>query len=186
MIQPAAKPATYADLLAVPDHLVAEILYGMLYSRPRPAPRHAAAQVALGGELTGPYQRGRGGPGGWVFMSEPELHLGPHILVPDIAGWRVERLPTMPETAWVETVPDWVCEILSPATENIDRGKKLTIYGACGVAHCWLVNPTTKFLEAYELRDGKWLLIETFAEGAEVAAPPFAAVPFPLTALWPL
>lgn len=186
MIQPAVKPATFADLVAVPDHLVAEILYGTLHTHPRPVPRHATAQSALGSELGPPFQRGRGGPGGWVFMTEPELHLGPHVVVPDIAGWRIERLPVMPETAWVETAPDWVCEILSPSTENIDRGKKLPIYGTYGVGHCWLVNPSTKFLEAYELRDGKWLLSDTFAEGTQVSAPPFAAAPFPLAALWPL
>jgi Uma2 family endonuclease len=183
---PAPKPATYADLEAVPEHLVAEIIYGTLFTHPRPVPKHATAQSALNAKLGNPFQFGAGGPGGWVFMTEPELHLGPHVVVPDIAGWRIERLPMMPETAWVETAPDWVCEILSPSTENIDRGKKLPIYGTYGVGHCWLVNPVTRFLEAYELREGKWLLVETFAEGAEVAAPPFAAAPFPLSALWPL
>ena len=178
--------ATYADLEAVPPHLVAEIIFGSLVTHPRPAPRHATAQSALNGELTGPFQRGRGGPGGWLFMIEPELHLGPHVVVPDIAGWRRERMPAMPDTAFVETPPDWVCELLSPATHNIDRGPKRRIYGTYGVAHMWLVDADDRRLEAYQLRDGQWVLLETFDGDDEVTAPPFDAVSFPIKALWPL
>ncbi len=186
MIQPAVKPATYADLEAVPEHLVAEIIFGTLYTHPRPAPQHASAQSALSGELGPPFQRGRGGPGGWVFMTEPELHLGPHVVVPDVAGWRVERLLALPEKAWIEIPPDWLCEILSPSTETLDRGHKMPIYATYGVPHCWLFNPTTQLLEAYELRDGKWLLLATFDATAEVKVAPFEAAPFPLSALLPL
>ena len=121
----ATRNATYADLEAVPEHLVGEIIFGVLETHPRPAPKHAAAHSALTDELAGPYQKGRGGPGGWVFLIEPELHLGPHVLVPDIAGWRRDRLPHLPKTAYIETPPDWVCELLSPSTENRDRGAKL-------------------------------------------------------------
>lgn len=185
MIEPDRKSATYADLEAVPPHLVAEILFGALYTHPRPVPKHAAAANSLGYELTGPFQRQRGGPGGWVFMVEPELHLGPHITVPDLAGWRRERLPALPDTAFIELVPDWVCEILSPSTEAVDRGVKMRIYATFGLAHLWLLSPATQILETYELRDGKWLLLETFTGAVEVAAAPFAAVPFPLAALFP-
>ena len=91
------REATYDDLLAVPQPLVAEIIYGALQTHPRPSPRHQAASSNLGVELAGPFQRGRGGPGGWVFLDEPELHLGPHVVVPHIAGWRAERLASLPE-----------------------------------------------------------------------------------------
>jgi Uma2 family endonuclease len=178
--------ATYADLEAVPPHLVAEILFGALHTQPRPAPRHATAANAISAELTSPFQRGKGGPGGWIFMTEPELHLGPHVVVPDLAGWRRERMPHMPEKAFVETPPDWICEILSPATENVDRGPKRRIYATYAVAHMWLLDPIARRLEAYVLRDGQWTLHETFDGADEVKAPPFDAVPFPITALWPL
>jgi len=26
----------------------------------------------------------------WTFLHEPELQLGPHVLVPDVAAWRIE------------------------------------------------------------------------------------------------
>jgi Uma2 family endonuclease len=186
MSAPAPRLATYADLEAVPPHLVAEILHGALYTHPRPAPKHASAQSALSAKLGNPFQFGVGGPGGWIFMIEPELHLGPHVVVPDVAGWRAERLSAPLETAWVDIAPDWLCEILSPSTETIDRGHKLPIYATYGVPHCWLLNPTTQLLEAYELRDGKWLLLATFAETSDVNAAPFSAAPFPLAALLPL
>ena len=132
MPQVALKQATYADLEAVPPHRVAEILHGVLYSHPRPSPRHAIASASLGSALLEPFQKGRGGPGGWIFMVEPELHLNGDIVVPDIAGWRRERLSVLPETAFIETPPDWVCEILSPATERLDRNEKRAIYAAAG------------------------------------------------------
>jgi Uma2 family endonuclease len=178
--------ATYADLKAVPPHLVAEILFGALVTHPRPVPRHATAQGVIATEVIGPFQLGRGGPGGWIFMIEPELHLGPHVVVPDIAGWRRERLPHLPPTAYIETPPDWVCELLSPSTENTDRGPKRRIYATYGVGYMWLVDATACRLESYVLRDGQWTLHETFDGEDDVKAPPFDVVPFSITALWPL
>ena len=186
MSDTAKRPATYAELEAVPPHLVAEIIFGDLVTHPRPVPRHATAQNALSGELTGPFQKGAGGPGGWIFMIEPELHLGPHVVVPDIAGWRRERMPRMPETAFVETPPDWVCEFLSPSTEKRDRGPKRRIYATYGVGHLWHIDPLARFLEVFELQDKHWVLFETYQDAEVVPAPPFAAVPFALSELWPL
>jgi len=185
MVQTAEKPATYEDLLAVPENLVAEILSGRLYTSPRPAPRHARASSSLGVEVGAPYDRGRGGPGGWWILDEPELHLGDDVLVPDLAGWRRERMPELPETAWFELPPDWICEILSPSTARLDRAQKMPIYARHGVAHLWLIDPDIRTLEAYELREGKWVLLKTLAEDATVSLPPFDATEFPLSALWP-
>jgi Uma2 family endonuclease len=122
--QPLRRPATYADIEALPPNIVGEILFGELVTHPRPSPRHAAASSSLSGELAGPFQKGRDGPGGWVFFSEPELHLGPHVVVPDLAGWRRKRLKNYPETNYFELAPDWVCEVLSGSTERRDRASK--------------------------------------------------------------
>ena len=180
-----ARNATYADLEAVPPHLVAEILDGVLYTHPRPVARHGAAAFLLAHALGGPFQLGRGGPGGWTFIIEPELHLGPHVVVPDLAGWRKDRMPFVPDVAFIDFVPDWICEILSPSTERNDRGRKRRIYANFGLSFYWLLNVPERQLEAYELRDGKFVLFETFEDGADVNAPPFAAVPFPLSDLLP-
>ena len=185
MVEVAERAATYEDLLAVPEHLVAEILFGRLVTHPRPAPRHATSAIALGGVLTPPFQFARGGPGGWVFMVEPELHLGEHVAVPDLAAWRREHLPTLPETAWIETPPDWVCEVLSPSTEGYDRGEKRIIYAEAGIGHLWHVDPRPQILEVFELREGKWLLLDVFKDNADVAAAPFTEASFPLGLLWP-
>jgi Uma2 family endonuclease len=126
--RPRARPATYDDLIEVPDHLVAEIIDGELHTTPRPAPRYADASSGLGGALRGPFDRGRGGPGGWRILDEPELHLGPDVLVPDLAGWRRERLPALPDEAYFTLAPDWVCEVLSPSTMALDRTRKLAVY----------------------------------------------------------
>ena len=186
MSEATVRKANYADLEAVPPHLVAEIIYGVLETHPRPAPRHGVAATRLSSVVGPPFDLGSGGPGGWIFIGEPELHLGPHVVVPDLAGWRVERLPRLPRTAFVETPPDWVCELLSPVTSNRDRGAKRRIYGTFNVCHYWLVDPALRQLEVFELTASKWQLFETFVENAEVRAPPFDAIAFSLGLLWPL
>jgi Uma2 family endonuclease len=184
MSETAPRLATYEDLLEVPPNLVAEILNGRLVTHPRPSPRHLRASSRLGSELDGPFDRGRGGPGGWWILDEPELHLGTQVLVPDIAGWRRERLPRLPETAWFELAPDWICEVLSPGTARFDRVEKLPAYAEAGVAHAWLIDPGLRTLEAFVLHEGRWLLLGTRAEDDPVSLPPFDAVTFELGSLW--
>ena len=177
--------ACYDDLRALPENMVGEILGGELHATPRPAPRHARAYSALGFSLGGPFDRGRGGPGGWWIIDEPELHLGGDVIVPDIAGWRRTRMPTLPETAWFELAPDWVCEILSPSTANTDRAVKMPIYAREGIEHLWLVDPDARTLEVYHRQgDGRWLLLETLKDDDGVRQPPFNAIEFPLSDLW--
>lgn len=176
--------ATYEDLLVVPDHLVAEILDGELYTSPRPAPRHADASTGLGGALRGPFDRGRGGPGGWRILSEPELHLGPDVIVLDLAGWRRERLPQLPDEAYFPTAPDRVCEVVSPSTAAIDRVKKLAIYARESVSHAWLVDPIAQTVEAFRLDAGRRTLVGTWAGTDIVRAEPFEALDLDLTLLW--
>ena len=179
-----AKPATYAELLAVPEHKVAELIDGEVYATPRPASPHAAAASALGGELHGPFQRGRGGPGGWILLDEPELHLGENVLVPDIAGWRRTRMPTFESVAYFTLAPDWVCEVLSPTTERLDRLKKLRIYAAQGIGHAWLIHPGLRSLEVYRQTNGDFALVGTFSDEDQVRAEPFADIELELGALW--
>ena len=181
----ATREATYADLEAVPVHLVAEIIDGVLETHPRPRPKLSVAGVNLASELVPPFGRGRGGPGGWVFMIEPELHFGSQVAVPDLAGWRRERLPRLPDTAYLETVPDWLCEILSPSTARLDRGPKRRVYAEAGVKHLWLLDPTAGELEAFELTGFRWLLLATVQRGGLVEVSPFHAAPFPLDDLFP-
>jgi Uma2 family endonuclease len=180
-----ARQATYDDLKAVPPHLVAEIIRGRLVTHPRPMPRHVRSTSRLGIVLGAPFDIDIGGPGGWWILDEPELHLGPDVVVPDVAGWRLERMPELPESAWFEIVPNWVCETISRSTETYDRGEKRDIYGENGVRHLWLLDPVAKLLETYELTGGKWLLLRTYREGDTASAPPFDSVPFAADLLWP-
>jgi len=181
----AERSATYRDVLDAPPNMVAEVLAGTLHTHPRPASRHALASSFLGGELVGPFGRGRGGPGGWWIVFEPERHLGADIVVPDLAGWRRTRMPDYPDAAYCGTAPDWACEVLSPSTRRIDRNEKRAIYAREGVAHLWFVDPDARTMEAFELRGDRWVLHATLADDAPVSQPPFEAVGFPLDALWP-
>ena len=182
---PTPKPrATYRDVLDAPEGMVAELIDGVLYMQARPAPGHLVSGSVLGMVLGPPFQLGWGGPGGWWIIDEPELHLGGNVLVPDVAGWRRDRMPDMPETAWFELAPDWVCEILSPSTRRLDLFAKRPLYAEHGVRHLWIVDPVDRILEAFALREGEWVLTATLADDAEVALAPFDAVPFPLDALW--
>jgi len=182
---PLSRKATYRDVLEAPPHMVAQVLAGALHTHPRPASRHALASSILGGELVTPFGRGRGGPGGWWIVFEPELHLGEDIVVPDLAGWRRETMPDYPDSAYFSVAPDWVCEVLSPSTRGIDRNEKSAIYAREGVTHLWFVDPDAKTLEAFGLREGRWALLALLTDDAPVSLPPFEAIAFPLDALWP-
>ncbi|WP_152048202.1 Uma2 family endonuclease [Aureimonas psammosilenae] len=182
---PRSRRATYADLEAVPPHLVAEIVEGSLITHPRPAPKHAVASSALGITIGSPFDRGRDGPGGWIILDEPELHLGDDVVVPDLAGWRRERMPVLPDTAYFETAPDWICEVVSPSTEAYDRGVKRAVYAKAGVVHFWILDPRAEILETFSLRDGGWFLTGTFSGTDHVSVAPFDAISFPLAELWP-
>lgn len=180
------KRAQYVDLCALPPNQVGEIIDGVLYAQPRPAMRHSLASSVLGVELGSAFGRGRGGPGGWIILDEPELHLGsePDILVPDLAGWRRERMPALPDAAFLTLPPDWVCEVLSPSTHKLDRSKKLPVYQRERVAHVWLVEPTARTLEIFRLDGDSYRWIVTYTDDERCRAEPFDAIELELGALW--
>jgi Uma2 family endonuclease len=185
VVHPIKKAATYADVLAAPPHTVAEVIQGELHLNPRPAKPHAAAASALGEELGPPFKRGKGGPGGWIILDEPELHLQSDIIVPDLAGWRIERMPALvDDDPFFSIAPDWVCEVLSPRTAKFDRTDKLDIYAREQVTWAWLVDPLQRTLEVLRRADGRWTLLGTWRDAAGVRAEPFDAIELELAALW--
>jgi Uma2 family endonuclease len=184
--QAAKKPSLYQQLLALPEGLTGEIINGQLRTHPRPAWPHGLAGSRLGADIEAPYGRGRGGPGGWWIIDEPEVHfvLDTEIAVPDIAGWRRERMPTPPEGHKIEVVPDWVCEIFSPSTKSTDREEKMPMYARYGVRFAWLVDPKTHTLEAYELVAASWRPLGVFRDDDMVSVAPFDAIVIRLADLW--
>ena len=184
MAEPAHQLATYDDLVALPPNLVGEIVHGVLHAHPRPSPPHARAGSSLGVSLGGPFDHGRDGPGGWWIIDEPECHLGAHVLVPDLAGWRRERMPALPDAAWFGLAPDWVCEILSPGTARFDRVQKMPIYAEAGVEYLWLVDPDLRTLEAYRCEGTNWLLLGSFADQDMARIAPFDAIELELGLFW--
>ncbi len=184
MVAKPKRPAAYEDIVALPPNMVGEILHGTLYANPRPATPHAAASSAIGEELGAPFKRGRGGPGGWVILDEPELHFRDDVLVPDIAGWRRLRMPELPHAPYITLAPDWICEVLSPSTAGIDRVEKMGIYAREGVAWAWLVDALAKTLEIYALTNGVWSRLDAFHGEPKVRARPFDAIELDLAILW--
>jgi Uma2 family endonuclease len=176
----------YNSYLVVPEHLHAEIVRGTLHVMPRPSPRHASASSVLGGRLNGPFQLGEGGPGGWWILFEPEVHLVPEEpVVPDLAGWRVETMPELPDTAFITAAPDWVCEVLSRSTEKLDRDEKLPLYAEHGVGQVWLVDPLARTLEAYTLGEsGRWREVRHYRADERARIAPFEAIELDLSLLW--
>ncbi len=185
MASHAPRRATYEDVRAAPRNMVAEVIDGVLHLHPRPAKPHAAAATALGEELGPPFKRGRGGPGGWLLLDEPELHLGDDILVPDLAGWRREHMPSIvADLPYFELAPDWACEVLSPSTERHDRREKLLIYRRAQVSHVWLVNPVQRTLEVLGLNGDHYAILDVFRDDQRVRARPFDAIELELGLLW--
>lgn len=180
------KPSPYEQLLALPENLTGEILNGGLHTQLRTSGRHGLAERGLGFNLSGPYDFGKGGPGGWWIITEPEVHFvrDSEVAVPDLAGWGRGRMPSVPDDHRFEVVPDWLCEILSPTTAKKDCVVKLPIYARYGVPYVWLVDPLAQTLEAFELQQGRRTLIATLKDDDPVAVPPFDAVAFSLADLW--
>ncbi|WP_408888887.1 Uma2 family endonuclease [Myxococcus faecalis] len=166
----------YRVLEELPEHVVGEIIDGELHVSPRPLPPHGRAAIRLAIVLS-PFEQGlrRRGPGGWVFLPEPELHLGPNVLVPDLAAWRHERMPELPQVVGMTTAPDWVCEVLSPSTASRDRGAKMNLYARAGVKHLWLLDPRQQQLEVYGLEAGRWTPCATHTGAVNIRAEPFIA-----------
>ena len=182
----ANAPSVEAAYLAVPPERIAEIIDGELHVLPRPRTRHTRAATKLGARLDGPFDQGEGGPGGWIFLIEPELHLGlrPDKIGPDLAGWTRDRMPELPDVAAITLSPDWVCEVLSESTAATDRGRKMRIYRRESVGHYWLVDPVLRTLEVYRLASGQWLVVDTWEGDVKVRAEPFDAVELDLALLW--
>jgi Uma2 family endonuclease len=167
--------------------MVAEILEGELIASPRPASPHARAALNISLDLAGPFDRSRGGSGnagGWWFLAEPELHLHGDIVVPDVAGWRRERMPRLPSVAAFELPPDWVCEVLSPRTARHDRRQKMRIYARETVPYLWFVEPVERTLEVYRLEGTRWSTAGAFGDTDKVRAEPFAEIELDLSRWW--
>ena len=185
MSMPAKRKAVYEDLYQLPENVTGEIIKGELYTSPRPHYRHVKSTSVLGGKLIPPYNFGGGdGPGGWEILIEPEVMLGENLLVPDIAGWKQERLPAPPKENWTTVPPDWVCEILSPSTVRMDRVRKMPIYAEHAVPYLWLLDPIARTLETFQLKDGAWTVKGNYADTDKVRAEPFPEVEIDLTNLW--
>ncbi|MGE0826909.1 MAG: Uma2 family endonuclease [Candidatus Binatia bacterium] len=182
----AQRRATYEDLLKVPDIFIAEILDGELITSPRPASPHARATSVIRGAID-PFDRPPGGPndpGGWWILFEPELHLGTDILVPDLAGWRRERMPRLQNVPYFDLAPDWVCEVVSPTTARIDRVRKMPIYAREHVRYLWLVYPGLQTLEVYRLEGQHWLVASSHGGAENVRAEPFEAIELDMSRWW--
>jgi len=185
------RPATYADLKALPEHVTAELIEGGIYVLPRPRLRHASTHACIVEDVHGGFgrRRSRFGPGGWIILGEPELHLGTPeadslVLVPDIAGWRRERMPEVPDAAASGLAPDWVCEIVSPGRESHDRVRKLAWYGRVGVGWAWIVDADQRTVEVYERIGGRWVLHDGVADAGAARIAPFGEVEFDLSEWW--
>jgi Uma2 family endonuclease len=182
---PLKKASTRADLEALPDNVVGEIIEGVLYTSPRPRPVHANVEGVLLADLHAPFQRGRGGPGGWWILVEPGIELpGSPEVVPDLGGWRRERLPELPQADSIRLVPDWVCEILSPATRRHDQLVKKPFYARIGVPYLWIIDLDAHTLTTCRLVDGRWLEFGVFGEQDTIRADPFAEVDLSMTDWW--
>lgn len=171
--------------MALPEDVKAEVLAGELWTSPRPTPTHGNIQVALSGELF-PFDRGRGGPGGWWLVIEPDVQLGPHDIVsPDLVGWRKSRVPNFPLERPVEIVPDWVCEVLSPSNAGRDRTKKADLYLRTGVPFYWLIDPEERTLEALAAEAGRWVRLGAWGDGDVARVAPFEALELEIGVLFP-
>lgn len=184
------KRATYQDVVDAPDDKLAEIINGELVLSPRPGVPHTRIASVVGVQLGGPFDAGNGGPGGWIILDEPELHLAvddhTDVFVPDLAAWRRERLPALSNDSHLTLEPDWICEVLSKSTEATDRLTKMPAYGLAGVRYAWLIHAGFRSLEVFELHEGerKWLTTAVYQGDVRARIRPFEAIELDLSVWW--
>lgn len=178
------RRATYQDVLDAPEDVNAEIVNGELHLSPRPAGPATAVESSMMSDLGARFSLGHGGPGGWLILVEPEIHVGEDIVDPDLAGWRRDRLAMVPDAAFFTVIPDWVCEVLSPSTERFDRAEKLPLFARWGVRHAWLVNPRQRTLEAYRLENGGWRVVGVYQAHERARIEPFEQIELDLSVWW--
>ena len=184
-MEPVRKPASYADLLKLPEGIRAEILDGEVVTHPAPRPRHSKPQGALRRFIGGPFDDddGFGGPGGWWIFVEVDVQLGADIVRPDLSGWRRARLEN-PDVRPITVAPDWICEVISESNEAHDRVTKRRLYPEHNVQHYWLVDPDARTLEALSLEAGRWVDAGSFDETAVARVPPFDSIELPIGRLF--
>jgi len=186
-MEPARKLPTIADLEALPAGVKGEIIEGVLYTMTRPRGAHQKVNLRIGSDLDGPFDRGRGGPGGWWILPEPGIELPntPEIS-PDLAGWKRERLPALPTDRSIAVVPDWVCEILSPTTRRHDLLIKKPYYARVGVSHHWVVDLEARTITSFR-RDperGLWLELGIHGDDRAARIEPFTDIPLDVASWW--
>jgi len=189
MAAPSSKRATFADLLALPDHVRAEVIHGSIVEKASPSGEHGGSQLAIGIVLGRRFQRRPGGrwPGGWWLVSEAEVEYEAHeIYVHDVAGWRRERLPERPTGRPLRTRPDWACEILSPSNAKRDLVDKFQTLQRTGVPHYWVIDPTEQTLIVHRWQPAGYLVVLTASAGDVVRAEPFDAVELRVATLFGL
>lgn len=177
------KRATYQDVLDAPEYKVAEIIAGELHVSPRPGAPHTRVATVIGHVLS-QFDGGSGGPGGWTFLDEPELHFGDDIVIPDLAGWREARMPIVPNDPFLTIAPDWICEVISDSTEKRDRMQKMPIYARAGVDLAWLVHPKYRTIEVFRRQANSWLNLALYDDAKAARIAPFEAIELDLTRLW--
>jgi len=183
MVNPGRKRATYRDVIDSPEHMIAELVDGVLNLTTRPGIPHTVAASRMLSMLDALSGAGGGGAGGWHLLFEPELHLGEDIVVPDVAAWQVERLPEMSDAAYFTLPPDWLCEVLARSTGALDREAKLPIYARAGVRHIWLIDVRQRTLEVLRLVRGTWRTLAVHRGDERFRAEPFG-VELELGRLW--
>ncbi|MCY1060669.1 Uma2 family endonuclease [Nannocystis sp. SCPEA4] len=182
----ARKLATYDDLLAYPSEVKTEIFDGEIHTQPSPLPGHGRAQLALGRYVGGPFDGDTQDPDGWWILQEIDVRFDGHNVVrPDVVGWRRARLPDPWGMRPIDVVPDWICEVLSPSTEKVDRVRKQHLYARHGVPYYWLVDPAERVLEAFVLDGAQWRIAGTYDDTALARIPPFDAIELPVGRLFP-
>lgn len=162
----------YAEIERLPQGVTGEILRpGVLRTMGRPGRPHRYVARRAQRSIEG-IDKNVGGAGWWIEV-EAEVRLGECLVVPDLAGWRVERAPVFPDDNPITLAPDWCCEVLSPSTARSDRVEKLPLFATARIPHVWLVDPALRAVEVYACADGRPALVQTAVDDAIVALQPF-------------
>ena len=127
----------YREIQRLPQGITGQILIpGVLTTMSRPGAAHHRAYSHCRSALDR-FDQELGGHGWWIRQEFEIRFPGDRLAVPDLAGWRADLHPELPDDNPLRIVPTWCAEVLSPSTASDDRTLKLPLYASTGVGHVW-------------------------------------------------
>lgn len=161
--KPTKRHWTVEDYMQLDDDRRYELLQGDLLMTPSPNIFHQRAITKLGTRIDVHVTENDLGD---CFDAPFDVVLSDDTVVqPDFTFVRRDRLAELYDGHCISGAPDLVVEVLSASTEARDRHRKRQLYAEAGVPWLLFVEPESRIVEVFHLREDGSYAVESSAAG---------------------